>query len=203
MVLSPKFEEIELGHGPDFAPSKSLYYKRQAPLILCLAVQIAVVYVSIAYYDRIYILSPIGAPILSACTMSGLSQGLIQVSVKKKINVSNLIKFYIWGLINGLFTKCWTDQLNEALSSTLHKVAADQLIGNPVCIFLFFCYISYCDKLDFYAQIKDKFMSTFKTSLIIWPFASFAMFYFVPAYMSVPFNSCVNLLWTVILGLKV
>lgn len=218
-----KLDEIELGHGVKFqigdgdpskdlvglsarqgafAPSKRFVSRRQVSLMMCLAFQVFLVYVSIVHYDALFLVSPVGAAIYSSSTMAGLSQGLIQVAVRKQLSFPHLTKFYIWGLISGLYTKCWTDQLNEMLTSTGVKVACDQLIGNPTSIFLFFVFVSYWDKLDFYAQMTDKFLSTLKTSLLIWPLASFAMFYFIPPYMSVPFNSCISLLWTVILGLQ-
>jgi hypothetical protein len=45
------------------------------------------------------------------------------------------------------------------------------------------------------------YLPTVRASLIIWPAASTAVFYVIPMDLIVPFNACVNLIWTIILGL--
>lgn len=56
------------------------------------------------YYNTWYSISNMGASAVASSLLCGFSQGLLQLIVYHRFHVSNLLKFYCWGVINGFWT---------------------------------------------------------------------------------------------------
>ncbi|ANB13410.1 hypothetical protein AWJ20_1701 [Sugiyamaella lignohabitans] len=74
--------------------------------IILLVVQIALVVGCFITYEKLFRASSYGAAALAAGSMSGLAQGLLQAATSRQIKISTILKFYVWGVLNGLWTVC-------------------------------------------------------------------------------------------------
>ncbi|VVT53275.1 uncharacterized protein SAPINGB_P003491 [Magnusiomyces paraingens] len=163
--------------------------------------QIASLVLMAFYYKSMYSVSPYGCCALVSFLLCGFSQGLLQAIVHRRLHIMGLLKYYCYGVLNGLWTKWWTDNLMEAVEHVPLRVLLDQTIGNPINLLIFFTFVSYWDGRDIESYFHQTYFKMLKTSYIIWPFASTIQFFFLDPRFLVPFNSLVNVFWTVILGI--
>lgn len=78
--------------------------KGVATVIPVLILQLASSIVAIVFYEQLYSTSPYGASCLFSCLCSGLSQGIVQLFRARGLKPGLLFKFYVWGVLNGLWT---------------------------------------------------------------------------------------------------
>ncbi|CAN6668739.1 hypothetical protein TRVA0_041S00100 [Trichomonascus vanleenenianus] len=171
------------------------------PLVVVVSIQLTLVALCVFFFDNIYNASSVGASAVASSALAGLSQGLLQFFIEKRLQPASLLKFYVWGVVNGIWTKFWTDQLNSSFTSAGPKIFWDQFVGNPISIFLFISYSAYWDGHNVDRYLGLNYMKTLKASYVIWPLASAITFCLLPVEFIVPFNGVVNLIWTTILGL--
>lgn len=177
------------------------WIKELLPLAAVVVVQLTLSACCLIFYDHLYHASPGGAAALVSCSLAGLSQGLLQLFVTRKLTPSKLIKFYTWGIISGVWTKFWTDQLSLKIQSPGFKVFWDQTIGTPISMFLFISFSAYWDGINVDRYLNTNYWKTLRASYVIWPASSTICFCVLPLEMIVPFNGVMNLVWTMILGL--
>lgn len=205
-------EDIELGLIKDkpaeWAPetgSAEKHHIHRPPwnlkLLLLVFVQLASTAVVILHFDQLETQSPLGLAALICLCLSGLSQGITQAFITRRPNYSQLFKFYVWGVINGVTTKMWTDMLIARVPVTIFRVVCDQLCGNPGFQVMFLSLSAYWDATSISATLHESLWKTLKSSWLIWPIFSMVAFFVLPQNLIVPCNCVVNLTWCVILGL--
>lgn len=68
------------------------------------------------YYSAWYKISPVGSSAVVSCMLCGFSQGLLQSIVHKRLQKANLLKYYCWGIVNGIWTvSCFKSLWNLAI----------------------------------------------------------------------------------------
>ncbi|KAG5356569.1 hypothetical protein CJU90_1910 [Yarrowia sp. C11] len=163
--------------------------------------QVITVGVVILHFTELETQSPLGLAALICLCLSGLSQGITQAFITRRSNYSQLFKFYVWGVINGVTTKMWTDMLIARVPVTILRVLIDQLCGNPGFQLMFLSLSAYWDATSISGTLHESFWKTLKSSWLIWPIFSMVAFFVLPQNLIVPCNCVVNLTWCVILGL--
>lgn len=161
-----------------------------AHLVACLALFI--------YYEDLYKCSTRGTAAIIGVSMGGLSESLVQLYTRK-CSLAGIVKFQVWGALNGIWTRCWTEKLHE-LETPLFMVFLDQLIGNPLSVFFFTGLSAFWQGYDVDLYVKKNYVPTLKASLFIWPLASALQFTVIPESHIVLFNVVVGFLWVLILG---
>jgi hypothetical protein len=184
--------------GSLYAPRKKT---DQAILALVIVAQLLSLLAGFYFYPRWYNISSLGAASVISCLLCGFSQGLLQLIVHRQYSGANILKYYCWGVINGIWTKWWTDRLFETVASRVLRIFCDQLIGNPTNILLFVSFMIYWDGHDADKYFRQIYIKTLKTSLLIWPIVSTIQFFWLDPKYLVPFNSIINVFWTFILGI--
>ncbi|VVT50598.1 uncharacterized protein SAPINGB_P002817 [Magnusiomyces paraingens] len=174
---------------------------QQVAIGAVIASQIASLVLIGLLYPRLYSISPFGSSAIVSTLLCGFSQGLLQLIVHRRLNPSALLKFYCWGIINGLWTKWWTSSLSVIVPSIPLRIFCDQAIGNPTNLLIFLSFVSYWDGREIETYFHQTYFKMLKTSYIIWPFVSTIQFYLLDPRLIVPFCSVVNVFWTVILGI--
>lgn len=152
------------------------------------------------FYDNMYNCSPMGCAAVVSMALSGTSQLVVQL-LTNSVDISRLIKFYVWGALNGMWTRFWTEQLTIRFQLTVVKILWDQIYGNPMGIFMFLSLSGYWEGADVTAYLQRNYWSSLKASWFVWPAASVAQFLIVPHRYIALFNTAVNFMWTIVLGL--
>lgn len=205
LELGPRDELNEKNSGDDSTSSRPYRKSHQQSDQLLIGTviigQVASVIFIAFFYSKIYSVSPYGSSAFVSCLLCGFSQGLLQLIVHRRFHPMSLLKYYCWGIVNGLWTKWWTDSLTGTVERVPLRILCDQTIGNPTNLLIFLTFISYWDGRDIEKYFHQTYFKMLKTSYIIWPIASTIQFYFLDTRYLVPFNSLVNVFWTVILGI--
>lgn len=205
-------DDIELGllkdKPADWAPEKtkaSGSHIHRPPwnlkLFILVFFQLASTAAVVVHFDYLEAQSPLGLAALICLCLSGLSQGITQAFITRRANFSQLFKFYVWGVINGVTTKMWTELLIAKVPITILRVVFDQLGGNPMFQLAFLSLSAYWDATSISATLHESFWKTLKSSWLIWPIFSMVAFFILPPNLIVPCNCVVNLTWCIILGL--
>lgn len=215
MSQDDQSEDVELGklyaRQGGHKPRRGSVYKRGrrplnssiiAVLLSSLAMQATIMYLVVHFYEDLYTRSPYGSAALVSGALSGISQGVVQTIVLRRPNLAKLLKFYVWGIIVGLWTKFWTDQLTSLSHHAVVKIICDQVIGNPFSTFMFISFSGYWDGVNVDNYLNSMYFRTLRSSYIIWPIASTINFFYLPLEYMVPFNACVTLVWNIILGIS-
>lgn len=174
--------------------------KPQILILLITVVQFALCLIFFGVYDRLYARSSHGTAGLVGAAMGGLSQSLLQL-LTRKYNFDGIVKFQVWGVINGVWTRFWTEQLTMRFHQWPVKVIFDQLMGNPLSVFAFTSLCAVWEGYDVDLYIQKNYLSALKVSLLIWPIASVLQFVVIREKYIVLFNTLVNFAWMVTLGL--
>lgn len=177
--------------------------KSRKPQLLVLQItllQFVLCLVFFGFYDQLYGRSTHGTAGIIGASMSGLSQSLLQL-LTGKYNYATIVKFQVWGVINGVWTRFWTEQLSVRFQHWPSKVLLDQTLGNPLAVFVFTSLSAFWEGYDIDLYLQKNFVAALKISLLVWPASSIAQFVLIPERYIVLFNMVINFAWMVILGL--
>ncbi|NP_001188186.1 mpv17-like protein [Ictalurus punctatus] len=106
---------------------------------------------------------------------------------------------------NGNFNFFWMRFLERRLpgssvSTVLRKLAMDQTISLPLAISAFYTGLSLLEgKDDILEDWRNKFLNTYTTGLMFWPFAQCLNFALVPLYLRTTFTGCCAFAWATFL----
>lgn len=151
-------------------------------------------------YGKLYRRSAAGTAGLAGALLCGLSQSLLQVLTNKHYP-STILRFQVWGALNGVWTHFWAGQLIEKFEYQPFRVLWDQAFGNPFGIFAFTSFTAFWEGYDVDLYLQKHYVNTLKMSWFIWPLASVIQFYLIPQKYVTLFNITMNFGWTVVLGL--
>ncbi|ODQ64864.1 hypothetical protein NADFUDRAFT_51464 [Nadsonia fulvescens var. elongata DSM 6958] len=207
--------------GPDsFLKPKAKYKQSQwawaityLNVFVNLGIEISLVWAILYHYDELYKLTPIGVSAIISSAFSGLSQGLLQAfhildsnrnnSETIYFNSTSILKFYTWGVFNGVCNKLWFDFLYNGVAYIPLRVLMDQGLGNPTNILLYLIFSSLWENChnNHLLAVKINFWRILKASWIIWPIFSVLAFRFLSDDLIVPVSCLLNLIWSIILAL--
>ncbi|XP_056892793.1 mpv17-like protein [Takifugu flavidus] len=82
----------------------------------------------------------------------------------------------------------------------LRKLLLDQTVAAPLANTVFYTGLSFLEgKEDVTADWRKKFLNTYKTGLMFWPFMQFLNFTLVPLYVRTTFTGCCAFVWAIFL----
>ncbi|KAH3670490.1 hypothetical protein OGAPHI_001005 [Ogataea philodendri] len=165
-----------------------------------IAVQVFLVYLIFLYYDSINEYHPLLAGALLAGQTSCLAQTLNQF-YHRSISISKHIKFYIWGVMNGMATTLWIKMLMTKVDTQSMRFVYDQTFGGLVFQFLFILYNCIWERQDLLTHMKTTYIQSLKYYYMMWPFVSYLCFFHIPNHLIFPINCLCNLIFTVLLTL--
>lgn len=152
------------------------------------------------YYGGLYRRSAAGTAGLVGALLCGLSQSLLQVLLNKYY-FPTILRFQVWGLLNGVWTHFWAGQLIERFQYKPLRVLWDQIFGNPFGVLGFTSFTAFWEGFDVDLYLQKHYFATLKLSWFVWPLASVVQFYVIPQKYVTLFNTTMNFGWTVALGL--
>lgn len=152
------------------------------------------------YQTIITQLHPLAAPAMLGTTSAAFAQSLNQY-IKKKLDYNRVMKFMVWGSINGTLTVLWIDVLITRVDSVVYRILVDQAIGAPAFQATFSVLNSIWETGELVSNTaKSSFLRSLRYSYCYWPIFSVCLFLFVPPNMMFPANCLANLLWNLILS---
>jgi hypothetical protein len=86
--------------------------------------------------------------ILLGILTAGVAQSIIQLY--RHVNYNRLLKFCVWGGINGVLSSLWIDTLVLQFEQTPHRIIVDQVVGTPFFQSAFLIFNSVWENHDFY-----------------------------------------------------
>lgn len=82
----------------------------------------------------------------------------------------------------------------------LRKLALDQSTAAPLATSVFYTGVSFLEgKEDITQDWREKFLNTYRTGLMFWPFVQFLNFALVPLYVRTSFTGCCAFVWATFL----
>ncbi|XP_054634452.1 mpv17-like protein [Dunckerocampus dactyliophorus] len=82
----------------------------------------------------------------------------------------------------------------------MRKLLVDQTTAAPLATSVFYTGVSFLEgKDDIMEDCRDKFLNTYKTGLMFWPFMQFLNFALVPPYVRTTFSGCCAFVWATFL----
>ncbi|XP_043086804.1 mpv17-like protein isoform X1 [Puntigrus tetrazona] len=88
----------------------------------------------------------------------------------------------------------------NAQRSVLRKLLLDQTLAAPLAISAFYTGVSFMEGREEVLQDwREKFLNTYKTGLMYWPFMQFLNFALVPPLVRTAFTGCCGFLWATFL----
>lgn len=82
----------------------------------------------------------------------------------------------------------------------LRKLALDQSAAAPLATSVFYTGVSFLEgKEDITQDWREKFLNTYRTGLMFWPFVQFLNFALVPLYIRTTFTGCCAFVWATFL----
>lgn len=82
----------------------------------------------------------------------------------------------------------------------LRKLALDQCTAAPLATSVFYTGVSFLEgKEDITQDWREKFLNTYRTGLMFWPFVQFLNFALVPLYIRTTFTGCCAFVWATFL----
>lgn len=145
----------------------------------------------------------------------GLSQYVEQKSTHKekenwqfKFNWSRNGKMFVVGAAQGPlhhYFYGWLDAkyIGSSLKVTTIKILYDQFVMAPMCIAMFFYSAGWMYKQsmnDCTNEFKSKFATVYATDWMVWPFAQFVNFYYLPTDYRVIYVNVITMLYNVFLS---
>ncbi|GMM52900.1 hypothetical protein DASB73_038630 [Starmerella bacillaris] len=171
----------------------------QILVILATVFHTALCLVLLILYEKLRDLSTRGTAAIIGAAMGGLGECLLQLYTKK-YSFSDILRFQVWGVLNGIWTRCWTEKLIFHLKQKPLMILVDQLFGNPLSIFFFIGLTAFWKGYDIDLYIQKNYLPALKLSLIIWPIASTLQFTVIPRNFILIFNIVVSFIWVIVLG---
>ncbi|WLF81696.1 hypothetical protein PVL30_005496 [Lodderomyces elongisporus] len=152
------------------------------------------------HYANIGAVSPMLAPTILGCSSGALAQSINQFQ-RRKFTINKILKFMIWGSINGYFTVAWINILMNNFDSLVYRILVDQAIGAPIFQLIFNILNTLWDSGELFSKsTRNSYIKSLKYSYCYWPFFSVFSFMFVPHTMMFPCNCLANLIWNIILS---
>ncbi|KAK1886743.1 Mpv17-like protein [Dissostichus eleginoides] len=88
----------------------------------------------------------------------------------------------------------------NSIRMVLRKLLLDQTTAAPLAVSVFYTGVSFLEgKDDIFEDWREKFLNTYKTGLMFWPFMQFLNFTFVPLYLRTTFTGCCGFVWATFL----
>ncbi|CAL8332533.1 unnamed protein product [Merluccius merluccius] len=88
----------------------------------------------------------------------------------------------------------------RSVRMVLSKVLLDQTAAAPLATTVFYTGMSVLEgKPDILQDWRDKFLNTYKTGLMVWPFMQFVNIALVPLYLRTSFTGCCAFVWATFL----
>lgn len=106
---------------------------------------------------------------------------------------------------HGNFNFFWMRFLERRFPGTsagmvLRKLALDQSTAAPIATSVFYTGVSFLEgKEDITKDWREKFLNTYRTGLMFWPFVQFLNFALVPLYIRTTFTGCCGFVWATFL----
>ncbi|CDK28920.1 unnamed protein product [Kuraishia capsulata CBS 1993] len=164
-----------------------------------IAVQAFLVYLIYLYYERICNVHRLLGCVLMGGQTACMAQSINQL-YKRQYDLNKHIKFFVWGVINGVLTMFWIELLLKVSAKTVVRVSLDQGIGNPGFQLLFVTFDSMWDRANLIERLKKTYIPTCKISFLFWPFVSIVSFGLMRQDLIFPFNCFLSLVWSVVLA---
>jgi len=160
----------------------------------------------LAFYLKCLETTPLMAKSFSAGLLLAVADYTCQrfENSKKEIDLGRILRVAMFAAVLGVpALNIWYGLLDSqwpghTLKFVLIKLLLDQFFFTPMSILIFFVLLGFGEgKIfkDITVDLRQNFFSTMKTSLIIWPLASFINFYFVDARYRLVFVGCVSIFW--------
>lgn len=204
--MPDSIELADLKHKPFFDYDKPEGLARLTPaarrkIWLHIFVETLTSVIIYSTYTRLVLYYLFLAPTLLGASTAALAQSMNQL-YKGRLSNSRLLKFVLWGCINGCFTALWIDTLVARVESVFYRILIDQLVGAPSFQLIFHLLGKVWDVAEpgQPSPSISTFLMALSYSYCYWPFVSIAMFVFIPPPLMFISNCIANLIWNVILS---
>lgn len=88
----------------------------------------------------------------------------------------------------------------NSFGMVMRKLFLDQTTAAPLATSVFYTGVSFLEgKEDIMEDWREKFLNTYKTGLMFWPFMQFLNFALVPLYVRTTFTGCCAFVWATFL----
>ncbi|KAK2919362.1 hypothetical protein Q8A73_003733 [Channa argus] len=88
----------------------------------------------------------------------------------------------------------------RSVGMLMRKLILDQTTAAPLATSVFYTGVSFLEgKEDIMEDWRKKFLNTYKTGLMFWPFMQFLNFALVPLYVRTTFTGCCAFVWATFL----
>uniref|UniRef100_A0A669EU76 MPV17 mitochondrial inner membrane protein like n=1 Tax=Oreochromis niloticus TaxID=8128 RepID=A0A669EU76_ORENI len=88
----------------------------------------------------------------------------------------------------------------NSIGMVMRKLFLDQTTAAPLATSVFYTGVSFLEgKEDILEDWREKFLNTYKTGLMFWPFMQFLNFALVPLYVRTTFTGCCAFIWATFL----
>lgn len=88
----------------------------------------------------------------------------------------------------------------NSVGMVMRKLLLDQTTAAPLATSVFYTGVSFLEgKEDITQDWREKFLNTYKTGLMFWPFMQFLNFALVPLYVRTTFTGCCAFIWATFL----
>ncbi|EGW30399.1 uncharacterized protein SPAPADRAFT_57190 [Spathaspora passalidarum NRRL Y-27907] len=205
LPLSEKRNDLEKSSLSPISSASSSSHLHPAPkrvyqkLISALIIETIISCAIYINYDTIGAYHPMLAGLLLGCSSGALAQSMNQYA-KKKFTLQKILKFMLWGSINGYFTVGWINILITRIDNSAYRIIIDQLVGAPMFQLIFNMLNSIWDHGEMFSiSTRLAYVKSLKYSYCFWPFFSILEFMFIPQALMFPCNCLANLLWNLIL----
>ncbi|KAM9457972.1 mpv17-like protein [Clarias gariepinus] len=123
-----------------------------------------------------------------------------EIDWKRTRNVA-LVTFCFHGNWNYFWLRALERRFpGRSLAMVLSKVALDQSFSLPIVTSVFYTGVSVLEgKEDVFEDWRKKFLNTYKTGLMYWPFMQVLNFVYMPLYLRTFFMGCSAFLWSMFL----
>lgn len=183
-----------------FTPGGSRSKTSLKKLIITMLIESSISLIVYYNYDKLNFINPMLAPTLLGCISGALAQSINQY-FKRKFYLNKIIKFMIWGSINGYFTVAWINILINKIDNLPYRIMIDQLIGVPTFQLIFNVLNTLWDQGELFTEnTRHSYIKSLKYSYCYWPFFSIFSFMLIPQSLMFPCNCLANLLWNIILS---
>lgn len=188
--------QLDVEKGRILLTPTNKYVKRKLLALMTFEIMISLyLYMN---YDSFLQLNPLLAPSLLGALTAALAQTFNQF-VKNTYALNKIVKFIVWGVINGCFTEMWIN-IVMSIDNFFLRILVDQSIGGPGFQLIFSVLNSLWDSGTLNRGTFNAFFKSLKYSYCYWPFVSVLLFGFLPKDTIFPCNCAAALVWNVILS---
>ncbi|QBM86722.1 Mpv17 / PMP22 family protein [Metschnikowia aff. pulcherrima] len=151
-------------------------------------------------YEQVAESFPLLAPTILGAASAALAQSLIQF-FRQKVSTNRLLKFIVWGCINGCFTALWINVLVTHVDNVAYQILIDQTIGGPLFQLMYTILTSIWENDSIVSLAsRSTFMKSLRYSYCYWPFISTSMFILVPPQLMFFLNCLASFVWNLVLS---